>query len=105
MGFDKLEQIQVDDIIKGFVAISCKIVELEVKRQARGVPPLKRYRDRVISLTHGLSLSTKSNLDPTLGADFLAKANRSMDRLASGLWFEVEDKIKGYYKNLSRNIN
>ncbi len=47
----ELEQTQVDDIIKGFVSLSCKIVELEVKFQATGVPPLKRYRDRVITFT------------------------------------------------------
>ena len=104
MDLGELEQIQVDDIIKGFVALSCKIVELEVKSQAKGVPHFKRYRDRVITFTRDLNLSTKSKLVPTMGTDFLAKANRSMDRLAGGSWFEVEDKIKGYYKSLSRNI-
>ncbi len=49
-------------------------------------------------------LSTKSKLDPKMAVDFLTKADRSMDHLAGGTWFEVEDKIKGYYKNLSRGI-
>jgi len=104
MGLRELEQAQVDDIIKGFVSLSCKIVELEVKSQARGIPPLKRYRDRVITFTRVLILSTKSRLDPTMAVDFLAKADRSMDHLGIGSWFEVEDKIKGYYKSLSRDI-
>jgi hypothetical protein len=100
----ELEQIQVDDIFKGFVALSCKIVDLEVQFQAKGVPNFKRYRDRVMTFTRDLNLSTKSKFDPKVGAEFLAKANRSMDRLAGGSWFEVEDKIKGYYQSLSRNI-
>jgi hypothetical protein len=104
MDLGELEQSQMDDIIKGFVSLSCKIVELEVKSQAKGVPPLKRYRNRVIAFTRGLILSTKSKLDPTMAVDFLAKADRSMDHLGGGSWFEVEDKIKGYYKSLSRVI-
>ncbi|MCX6654619.1 MAG: hypothetical protein NTY03_05805 [Candidatus Bathyarchaeota archaeon] len=104
MDLGELEQSQVDDIIKGFVSLSCKIVELEVKSQAKGVPPLKRYRDRVIAFTRGLIQSTKSKLDPAMAVDFHAKADTAMDHLAGGLWFEVEDKIKGYYKSLSRDI-
>ena len=100
----ELKQIQVDDIIKGFVALSCKIVELELQFQAKGVPPFRRYRDRVIAFTRGMILSTKSRLDPAMAVDFHAKADEAMDHLAGGLWFEVEDKIKGYYKSLSRDI-
>ena len=104
MGLGELEQTQVDDIVKGFVSLSCKIMEIEVKSQAKGVPPLRRYRDRVIAFTRGLILSTKSRLDPTIAVDFLSKADGSMDHLGGGSWFEVEDKIKGYYKSLSRDI-
>jgi hypothetical protein len=104
MGPGRLEQTQMDDIIKGFVSLSCKIVELEVKSQARGVPPLRVYRDRVITFTRGMIQSTKSKLDPAVAADFLTKAEGSMDHLGGGSWFEVEDKIKGYYKSLSRDI-
>ncbi|MGD0804966.1 MAG: hypothetical protein ABSA11_12940 [Candidatus Bathyarchaeia archaeon] len=104
MGFGELEQAQVEDIVKGFVSLSCKIVELEVKQQVKGVPPFRRYRDRVITFSRGLISSTKSKLDPAVAVDFLAKADGSMDRLSGGSWFEVEDKIKGYYKSLSRDV-
>ncbi len=100
----ELDQAQVDEVIKGFISLSCKIVELETRFQARGAPPYRTYRDRVIALTRQLILSTRSKLDKEMGADLLEKAGRSMDRLAGGTWFEVEDKIKGYHKNLSRSI-
>ena len=104
MGVGELEQSQVDDLIKGFVALGCKIAELEVKFQNKGVPHLNRYRDRVIIFTREMSRSAKSRLDPNMGPGFLEKVDSSMDRLAGGSWFEVEDKIKGYHKSLSRSI-